>query len=429
MAYLRNTLTLIFIFFVCIAFSQTSKTYVLFDKGSYELTKSSLSKLELIAKDVLSKDKAYKLVLTGHTDSDGSITYNQELSANRMKAVLNHLVSKGLNSKKISSDYFGELQPIAKNTSEVLMAKNRRVEIAIVFSPKPPEITIPKDTIVEVDKCDGDTIIYLPKGTSLKLSVCDFEKYKNQILSSYEITTKEEILNNDVGLTTNLGQNLITGGMIKLADEDVQFERPVEVRMPLIQGFSTCNDSDVLSRMRLYTANHNGQWVDSDTVNYNPEEQVFTFTVMRGGMINCDAIGRASQSPLNALTGGLNERIARNRLSYTFKAPSRQRIRSIQLATGCTACGELRITERKSVRYNKRRTKAKILLDCCPTDSLIVSVRYSNTKGKKLTYLKDLKKKGPWKLAACGSSAGILAGIRRIFSDTPKVFRKYKLKA
>ena len=63
----------------------------------------------------------------GHTDTQGSEQYNQQLSQRRADAVKNVLVQQGVNPSRIRTVGYGESQPISSNH-----ATNRRVEITIV---------------------------------------------------------------------------------------------------------------------------------------------------------------------------------------------------------------------------------------------------------------------------------------------------------
>jgi outer membrane protein OmpA-like peptidoglycan-associated protein len=74
--------------------------------------------------------KTYIDVL-GHTDSDGSDTYNQGLSERRASAVAAYLSSHGVQSARVATRGYGETQPIASNATEEGKASNRRVEIKI----------------------------------------------------------------------------------------------------------------------------------------------------------------------------------------------------------------------------------------------------------------------------------------------------------
>jgi outer membrane protein OmpA-like peptidoglycan-associated protein len=67
----------------------------------------------------------------GHTDSDGSDTYNQQLSLNRATSVGSYLQSHGVNGQRIVTFGAGEARPIAPNTTPEGKQQNRRVELKL----------------------------------------------------------------------------------------------------------------------------------------------------------------------------------------------------------------------------------------------------------------------------------------------------------
>ena len=67
----------------------------------------------------------------GHTDSDGSSGYNQQLSQNRAVSVARYLSGQGVDRRRFYVVGYGEEQPIASNASAAGKAENRRVEIEI----------------------------------------------------------------------------------------------------------------------------------------------------------------------------------------------------------------------------------------------------------------------------------------------------------
>lgn len=75
------------------------------------------------------------VMLEGHTDSDGSESYNQTLSEKRAKSVENYLRAKNLNIASLSSIGYGESRPIAPNDTKEGKAQNRRVELKISVDP------------------------------------------------------------------------------------------------------------------------------------------------------------------------------------------------------------------------------------------------------------------------------------------------------
>ena len=85
--------------------------------------------------DLVSKIKGVNLeviIAVGHTDSIGTVAYNQRLSVRRAEAVKAYLVSKGIERNRVYTEGKGETQPIASNRTKEGRAKNRRVEIEVV---------------------------------------------------------------------------------------------------------------------------------------------------------------------------------------------------------------------------------------------------------------------------------------------------------
>jgi OmpA-OmpF porin, OOP family len=76
------------------------------------------------------------IIAVGHTDSIGSVAYNQKLSIRRAEAVKAYLVHKGIESNRVYTEGKGKSQPVADNKSAAGRAKNRRVEIEVVGTSK-----------------------------------------------------------------------------------------------------------------------------------------------------------------------------------------------------------------------------------------------------------------------------------------------------
>ena len=71
------------------------------------------------------------IVVSGHTDSTGSNTYNQRLSEDRARSVADFLVNKKVNPARIELIGLGEKHPIASNKTKNGRSLNRRVEITL----------------------------------------------------------------------------------------------------------------------------------------------------------------------------------------------------------------------------------------------------------------------------------------------------------
>jgi OOP family OmpA-OmpF porin len=69
------------------------------------------------------------ITATGYTDSRGSATYNEQLSARRAEAVKSYLVGKGIDASMIATTGKAAADPVASNESPSGRAQNRRTEI------------------------------------------------------------------------------------------------------------------------------------------------------------------------------------------------------------------------------------------------------------------------------------------------------------
>jgi outer membrane protein OmpA-like peptidoglycan-associated protein len=107
---------------------------ILFDVDRAEVTYSEATKLDQLA-SVFAKYPENIVTLAGHTDSDGSDAYNQQLSERRAQAIELYLRRKNLNIANLSSVGYGESRPIASNGTADGKAQNRRVEINISVDP------------------------------------------------------------------------------------------------------------------------------------------------------------------------------------------------------------------------------------------------------------------------------------------------------
>ena len=108
---------------------------VLFASGKFALLNTAMTKLDQVAEALKAQDADKRMVVEGHTDSQGSDKVNQPLSLNRGNAVRDYLVSRGVASEKITAVGLGSSRPIVDNKSAENRANNRRVEI--IISPAP----------------------------------------------------------------------------------------------------------------------------------------------------------------------------------------------------------------------------------------------------------------------------------------------------
>ncbi|AXK49352.1 flagellar motor protein MotB [Aliarcobacter trophiarum LMG 25534] len=76
---------------------------------------------------VMNADKKLKASIEGHTDSVGSVPYNQKLSERRAASVVKALENLGVEKGRLNSVGYGKSRPIASNDTAEGKAENRRV--------------------------------------------------------------------------------------------------------------------------------------------------------------------------------------------------------------------------------------------------------------------------------------------------------------
>ena len=103
---------------------------VTFATNSSDVSADFYPVLESVSLVLNEYEKTYVDVI-GHTDSRGSVEYNQELSERRAKSVARFLESQKVLPQRIVTAGRGELEPIADNDTEEGRALNRRVEITL----------------------------------------------------------------------------------------------------------------------------------------------------------------------------------------------------------------------------------------------------------------------------------------------------------
>ncbi|HEY6194594.1 MAG TPA: OmpA family protein [Candidatus Eisenbacteria bacterium] len=104
-----------------------------FDTGKAILLPESYAALDEVGA-ILLKWPQLLIEIGGHTDSRGTAIKNQVLSENRAQAVKDYLVDKfpALVAGQLSVKGYGFSRPIARNTTALNMAKNRRVEFKVL---------------------------------------------------------------------------------------------------------------------------------------------------------------------------------------------------------------------------------------------------------------------------------------------------------
>ncbi|WP_371157805.1 OmpA family protein [Jannaschia sp. 2305UL9-9] len=103
---------------------------ILFSTDSASLRADLQGDLRALGRNLLQYPDTTVQVI-GHTDSEGSAAYNQDLSERRARAVSGVLLETGVSGARIRSFGRGESQPIATNNTPEGRQQNRRVDIII----------------------------------------------------------------------------------------------------------------------------------------------------------------------------------------------------------------------------------------------------------------------------------------------------------
>jgi outer membrane protein OmpA-like peptidoglycan-associated protein len=103
---------------------------VLFDTGKSTLRPGAREKLAKISGIVLAYPDL-RLAIEGNTDSVGSDAMNQQLSEKRAGSVRDYLAKENIPAASMTSQGFGETQPVASNDTAEGHQQNRRVELVV----------------------------------------------------------------------------------------------------------------------------------------------------------------------------------------------------------------------------------------------------------------------------------------------------------
>ncbi|HSV97638.1 MAG TPA: OmpA family protein [Spirochaetota bacterium] len=82
--------------------------------------------------DILNRYRTYSIRIEGHTDDIGEEEYNLRLSEERAKAVMDHLITRGIARERLSFRGMGETAAFLPNTNAENRRRNRRVEFILI---------------------------------------------------------------------------------------------------------------------------------------------------------------------------------------------------------------------------------------------------------------------------------------------------------
>tara|TARA_Y100000389_G_scaffold167358_1_gene172525 strand:- start:3702 stop:5204 length:1503 start_codon:yes stop_codon:yes gene_type:complete len=102
-----------------------------FDSGTAKIKLSSIDLLNKVKKaiDIFPQSE---VIINGHTDSQGSIKNNQDISQERAEAIREYMIDKmQIPRHQLIALGYGETKPVSSNETEAGRSRNRRIDILI----------------------------------------------------------------------------------------------------------------------------------------------------------------------------------------------------------------------------------------------------------------------------------------------------------
>ncbi|MBC6492519.1 OmpA family protein [Flavihumibacter stibioxidans] len=104
---------------------------IFFETGSTVLGSNSEVELDRLV-ELLKENPKLRIQINGHTDNIGQAADNLKLSNGRAQSVVNYLISKGIDTKRLTHRGFGATSPLADNKTEEGRSRNRRTELKVI---------------------------------------------------------------------------------------------------------------------------------------------------------------------------------------------------------------------------------------------------------------------------------------------------------
>ena len=114
-----------------------------FDFDHFNLRPDAVAALDELLAKLKSVERVSRITVVGHTDSVGTVAYNQKLSERRAASAKKYLVERGIPEDQIDTRGEGELNPSHPNDTPANRQKNRRVDVEFLTieettAPAPP---------------------------------------------------------------------------------------------------------------------------------------------------------------------------------------------------------------------------------------------------------------------------------------------------
>jgi outer membrane protein OmpA-like peptidoglycan-associated protein len=105
--------------------------HLIFAQGQSTIEPQSFAELDEIAL-MMTENPKIEIQLEGHTDNVGSSDANLKLSQQRVDAVKNYIVKKGIKKSRVKTKAFGGSKPLRNEMTPEARVLNRRVEMRVL---------------------------------------------------------------------------------------------------------------------------------------------------------------------------------------------------------------------------------------------------------------------------------------------------------
>ena len=104
---------------------------IYFATGKSDILPQSYHELQHLL-EMLRNHPEMRIELRGHTDNQGTASFNMQLSRARAEAVARYLTNRGIESSRLQTTGFGKTLPVDNNDTPEGRSRNRRVEYRVL---------------------------------------------------------------------------------------------------------------------------------------------------------------------------------------------------------------------------------------------------------------------------------------------------------
>lgn len=258
--------------------AQPTRISIHFDVAKFNLKASEQVVLDKFLTTLKAPLSTYKVILVGHTDSDGNAVYNQKLSQNRCKTIKDYLLTQGVHIPQISYEGKGYNAPVASNRTLDGKAQNRRVEILFLSHETTEQpLGVPEETIT-FDASEGVNYTYSRSGTMINippnaLIYEDGTPVKGEVDVRYrEFRDVADFIATDIPMLYDHQHQFESAGMFEM--EANQGDRSVFLKKDAFVDVEFMMTSDTIDNLNFY-AYKDGKWQTLGALDRTTQENTF----------------------------------------------------------------------------------------------------------------------------------------------------------